>query len=193
MRIDYWAKFEEHSYYHIYNRDINGANISVQERNYFFCLDRWKKYLSPYFDVIAYCLMPNHFHFLVRVRPFQESMISGINADGTQRSQKFVKGMVSYNEYLEDQFKRLFSSYALAINRQEGRHGSLLEKRFKRVLVRTQFKLWYLLVSFTIILSITGSGEIISNGAIALIIPIFLTMIRCWSGMRSYISLMKQI
>lgn len=69
MRIDYWAKFEEHSCYHIYNRGINGENLFVQEKNYYFFLNQWKKYLSPYFDVFAYCLMPNHFHFLVRVRP----------------------------------------------------------------------------------------------------------------------------
>ncbi|MBK8501644.1 MAG: hypothetical protein IPL46_05255 [Saprospiraceae bacterium] len=146
MRIDYWAKFEDNCYYHIYNRGINGTNLFVREENFYFFLNRWKKYLVPYFDVLAYCLMPNHFHFLVRVKPYNDSMLDEIKRDYTQRSQKFVNGLVTYNEYLEDQFKRLFSSYALAINKQEGRHGSLLEKRFKRVLVKTDFKLSYLLV-----------------------------------------------
>ncbi|MEN0004475.1 MAG: hypothetical protein AAF798_10035, partial [Bacteroidota bacterium] len=58
---------------------------------------------------------------------------------------KFLAGEISYPTFLEYQFKRLFSSYALAFNKQEHRTGSLFQKRFKRIFIRTEFRLWYLL------------------------------------------------
>ena len=61
------------------------------------------------------------------------------------KSEKMMAEEINYNDFLEDQFKRLFSSYALAFNKQEKRTGSLFQKRFKRVSVDNEFKLWHLL------------------------------------------------
>ena len=59
---------EPNAYYHIYNRGINSGQIFISEENYLFFLSKFDKYLSPVCDVLAYCLMPNHFHFLIRVK-----------------------------------------------------------------------------------------------------------------------------
>lgn len=59
--------FVENNYYHIYNRGSNRAQIFFDEENYLFFLKRWREYVYPYVDVIAYCLMPTHYHFLVRI------------------------------------------------------------------------------------------------------------------------------
>ena len=100
-----------------------------------FFLKRWKALISPYLDVAAFCLMPNHFHFLTRVKPLTEEIEASAKKEGTVRAEKFLEGQISHNDFLEDQFKRLFQSYALAINKQQQRTGSLLQKRFKRVSV----------------------------------------------------------
>jgi hypothetical protein len=42
------------------------------------------------------------------------------------------------NTFLENQFKRFLSSYALSFNKVYGRHGSLFQKSFKRVEVDSQ-------------------------------------------------------
>jgi hypothetical protein len=57
-------------------------------------------------SIIAYCLMPNHYHFLLR--PDGETTISQFT--GT-----------------------LFNAYAQALNKQTGRTGALFEGRFKDV------------------------------------------------------------
>ena len=60
------------TYYHIYNRGINGETIFKQERNYSYFLHKYNKYISPIADTFAYCLLKNHFHFLIRIKSESE-------------------------------------------------------------------------------------------------------------------------
>jgi hypothetical protein len=56
------------NFYHVYNRGNNRQRIFFEERNYLYFLRLFEKYLSPLVDVYAYCLMPNHFHLLIRIK-----------------------------------------------------------------------------------------------------------------------------
>ena len=96
-------------YYHIYNRGTNREPIFTCEENYLFLLRQIKHFL-PYYHLafIAYCLMPNHYHFLIRVE-----------ADGE----------------LSPFIQRLFNSYTQAFNRQHHRSGTLFEGRAKSKLI----------------------------------------------------------
>jgi len=58
--------------------------------------------------MIAYCLMPNHYHFLVR--------------QDTERS-------------LPDWYQFLFNDYVQAINKQLDRCGTLFQGRTKHILI----------------------------------------------------------
>lgn len=62
------------TYYHVYNRANGLENIFVEERNFDFFLDKWKLYINPIADSYAWCLMPNHFHFLVKIKSEEELM-----------------------------------------------------------------------------------------------------------------------
>jgi len=57
--------FEPHAFYHVYNRGINREAVFFNRENYLFFLRKIRKYLCPCCDVVAYCLMPNHFHLLL--------------------------------------------------------------------------------------------------------------------------------
>ncbi len=135
---DHHSNFEFESYYHIYNRGNNKENLFLNERNYEYFLARWNKYILPYSTLMAYCLMPNHFHFLIRIK--KESEIEYyLKGDPKPtrplRISRLSNDQLDINKLLEDQFKNLFSGYTLAINKQEGRTGSLFQKRFKRLKV----------------------------------------------------------
>ena len=94
-------------YYHIYNRGAGRELIFFNPANYIYCLKLVKKYYRHYsISVITYCLMPNHYHFLLR-------------QDGDIPLSKFV-GV-------------LFNAYVQAVNRQRGRTGTLFEDRFKHI------------------------------------------------------------
>jgi len=152
----YHAHLESGSYYHIYNRGNNKESIFLDEDNYLYFLTKWKKYLHPFVDTLAYCLMPNHFHFLIKVKPEDnftklstannltksqrlgkiDFSVKVKNVDSFTKLQKFSKAeqqSSDVNKFLENQFKGLFTSYALAFNKQQNRTGSLFQKRFKRV------------------------------------------------------------
>ena len=53
-------------YYHIYNRGNNRENLFVQPRNYPYFMQLYTKHILPVAETFAYCLMPNHYHLLVR-------------------------------------------------------------------------------------------------------------------------------
>jgi len=121
---DYHAVFEPGYYYHIYNRGNNGERIFETTGNYEYFLKKLIAYICPYLDIYAYCLMPNHFHLLVKVKSLStfEQIFKADTA-------------ITINNFLAEKFQRFFSSYVLAFNTQQRRSGSLFEKRFKRLLV----------------------------------------------------------
>jgi putative transposase len=99
-------------YYHVYNRGCNRQPIFANAGNYLFLLRRAKSYLTDApLSVIAYCLMPNHYHFLLR--PEQDDALS-----------PFIQ--------------RLFNSYTQAFNKQQGRSGTLFEGRAQSIPVDTE-------------------------------------------------------
>ena len=60
------------TYYHIYNRGVNGEDIFVEERNYDLFLRLYEKHLSPVTDLFGYCLLKNHFHVSVKIKSEEE-------------------------------------------------------------------------------------------------------------------------
>jgi len=60
-------QFAQGEYYHIYNRGSGRQPIFRETDNYLFVLRQVKGYVSELgIAVIAYCLMPNHYHLVVR-------------------------------------------------------------------------------------------------------------------------------
>jgi putative transposase len=97
---------EYEKYYHVYNRSNNREIVFKEERNYEYFLSKYQAYCNPYFETIAYCLMPTHFHFLLQ---FRSQDVEG------------ARNAVAL----------LLSSYTKAINRQWKRHGSLFQPHTK--------------------------------------------------------------
>ncbi|WP_026776256.1 hypothetical protein [Polaribacter sp. Hel_I_88] len=107
-------------YYHIYNRGNNGEDLFYNDKNYFYFLKLYKKHIFPIAETFAWCLLKNHFHLLVKIRSDKEICSNfSINIDKVDKKPS-------------QQFSNLFNAYVQAINKQNNRHGSLLETPFKR-------------------------------------------------------------
>lgn len=143
MKIDYWHNFEEGAYYHIYNHSVSHRNIFMIERDYHDFLNKCKKYLSPVFQVHAYCLMPNHFHLVVKVKN-REDIIDLLKDDKSKAIDSFRNNASNVNDLILDQFRRYFSSYALSYNFYHKTRGQLFLKRIKRILLN-DYRLLYMI------------------------------------------------
>jgi REP element-mobilizing transposase RayT len=96
-------------YYHFYNRGHDRSPIFREIENYLFVIRKIKEYAaSLQLTIIAYCLMPNHYHFLVR-------------QDG-----EFPAGLLP---------QRVFNSYSKAYNRWYDHHGTLFESPYQVKLI----------------------------------------------------------
>jgi putative transposase len=61
------VKYLDGHYYHVYNRGAHKEDIFYEAANYLYLVSLFKKYLHRYdVAVAAYCLMPNHYHLVVR-------------------------------------------------------------------------------------------------------------------------------
>ena len=108
----------EAHYYHFYNRGRSRLSIFLEPDNYYFVLGKMKHYL-PVFQlrVIAYCLMPNHYHFLVC-------------QDGDQPA-----GLLP---------QRIFNSYSKAYNKRYSHSGTLFEGNYRVKMVENDGHLLHL-------------------------------------------------
>lgn len=111
--------FEAADLYHIYNQGNNKIPIFFTRANYLLFLKKIKLYIIPYADIVAWCLMPNHFHLMVYVK--EVTIIDSINGS---TAQSHPSGN-DKNLLLNKSIGILLSSYTRAINEQENRTGSL--------------------------------------------------------------------
>lgn len=101
------TQFVQGAYYHIYNRGAARASIFHEAADYEQVLRLIKDYLPRFqLTLIAYCLMPNHYHWLVR----QDGIVKvGVLA------------------------QRVFNRYAYTFNQKYNRSGTLFEDRFDAI------------------------------------------------------------
>ncbi len=116
-------------FYHVYNRANGNEKIFTREDNYRYFLDKYKQHIGPVANTFCYCLMPNHFHFLIQVK--NENQIKE-NFIDTHMKFETLEKLVS------KQFSNFFSAYTQAYNKQNNRMGSLFMKVFKRKRISDQ-------------------------------------------------------
>ena len=116
-------QFEKGYIYHIYNQGNNIQKIFFNRENYLYFLRKIKTYILPYSDILAWCLMPNHFHLMVLINDVE----LGIDTNGFAQSEAIDKNKRSVNSSIG----LLLRTYTNAINKQEKRSGSLFRKETK--------------------------------------------------------------
>jgi putative transposase len=137
----YQRTFVTDNFYHIYNRGSNKQSIFVDNRDYNTFIKILSYYLTyptghPYYrktvsevpnltkqtiSLIAYCLMPNHFHLLLKQLSPTEPTTN-----------------------ISNLLRRLTITYAMYFNDKYKRSGNLLQGKFKNVPVNAENQLLYL-------------------------------------------------
>lgn len=115
------------SLYHIYNRGNNREKLFRSKKCYQYFLKLCRRHILPVAEIQAWCLLPNHYHFLALIRTEEEQYKyyrQGLKE--TEVATQFKRRNASRG------FANAFSTYAMAINRTYNRTGSLFQDRFKR-------------------------------------------------------------
>jgi putative transposase len=109
--------------YHIFNRANGNEKLFLNDNNYVYFSKKFLSNIDPIAETFCYCLMPNHFHFLVRIK-HENNLIS------------FFENKIKSNTLetlLSQQFSNFFNGYAKAFNKMNSRKGSLFMHPFKRI------------------------------------------------------------
>lgn len=120
-------KFKKGELFHVYNQGNNRQKLFFNEENYEYFIDKIKTYVLPYADVLAWCLMPNHFHLMLHIRKLE----SEINLEPTTKTERIKKQ--GENRSFNQSIGIALRSYARGINREQNRSGSLFRNNTKAV------------------------------------------------------------
>ena len=125
--------------YHIYNHANGAENLFRETENYRYFLKQWQKHIQPIADTLAYCLMPNHFHFLIMIR--EEAILKEIRQAAEASKTKTLGGfetlqgldeLGALKKQISLPFSHLFNGYTQAYNKKYNRKGSLFSPNFKK-------------------------------------------------------------
>ncbi len=113
--------YEPGEIYHVYNQGNNRQKIFFNRDNYLFFINKMRVHLTDHCDFLAWCLMPNHFHWLIKVKNQELEVGKGSKDSPLQDSVPPINRSLSV----------LLSSYTKAINKSHGRCGSLFRSKTK--------------------------------------------------------------
>lgn len=115
------------SYYHVYNRGVNRRVIFKDDEDYRYFISLFARHLGlreakdakgrpyphyrPDIELLAFCLMPNHFHLLLYQRD-DDSVLTNL-------------------------MRSICTSYTIYFNKKYHRRGPLFENVYRAVLVRS--------------------------------------------------------
>jgi REP element-mobilizing transposase RayT len=114
--------------YHIFTRAIGNEKLFLNEENYKFFLGKFKSHILPVADVFAYNLLPNHFHFLIRIKPIEQIKSKFLEV---KKNKPFDIEKVP--EFIMERFGNLLNSYTKSFNKINKRKGGLFMDVLRRV------------------------------------------------------------
>lgn len=124
-----------YQYYHLYNHAVGRDNFFNNDDNYRYFLKKYTQYIYPICQTYAYCLMPNHFHFLVRVR---DEAVLFSHAQTLYPDKTLVESDFSYPDFVMQQFSNFFNGYTKAYNKVYQRRGALFIDYLRRKRVESE-------------------------------------------------------
>ena len=129
--MQYLEQFEPDKFYHIFNHAVGFEDLYKNDENKRYFLQRYADYMEPVCSTFAYCLMNNHFHFMVQIR--SEAELLAFFAKYKQREE-----VPTFHKIVMQQFSNFCNAYAKAFNKEQNRTGALFIDYVKRTELETR-------------------------------------------------------
>jgi hypothetical protein len=133
------ASFTPGNYYHIVCKSIDGILLFQAETDYTVFKDRFKKFMDTFLDVMSYCFLPNHTHYVVKIKPVA-IVAAAVNLYAPENRTKAMCSFLSnsaneaaFDTMIDRQMNSFLVSYANYFNNKYHRQGGLFQKPFKRI------------------------------------------------------------
>lgn len=121
--MKYQAEFEQETFFHIFNHAVGNENLFRNDDNFVYFLKKYDEYSNRVWETYAYCLMPNHFHFLIKIQSIEV----------LEQLPKFSDNV---HEFVMQNLSNLLNAYAKAYNIRYQRKGALFLDSTKRIAIK---------------------------------------------------------
>lgn len=134
--------FVPNGVFHVYNHANGWENVYKNEENYRYFLQKMGDFLPEVLDVLAYCLLPNHFHLLIQVKSKEHLHYfyqKKYKISNTELALKIGDSSFDYHKVVRQQITNFLGGYVQAFNRYHKRKGSLFMQNTNRKIVGDKF------------------------------------------------------
>jgi|JI7StandDraft_1071085.scaffolds.fasta_scaffold29963_6 putative transposase len=124
---------EANGIYHIYSRANGFEKLFYKPHHFRYFMTKYHLHISPIAETYSYCLMPNHFHMVIKIKS-----VEAINACLSEKLLCPTPAAKSLNEkqhrsrILIQQFSNFLNAYSKALNLMIQRRGSLFMTPIRR-------------------------------------------------------------
>ncbi len=115
----YQAKYSHGNFYHVFNRASGKQLLFKEVQNYYYFLNRFHYHLSDYVTLHVWCLIPNHFHFLIQIKEEEDMRPIHKNAD--------------LHKIITNKFKNFFLSYSMSFKLMFEQSSNVFSQKYKHV------------------------------------------------------------
>jgi putative transposase len=134
-------KFIEGNFYHVYNRGVDRISTFREQQDFKHFLDFTAYYLYPVSHIYAYCLLPNHFHILLKVRNEgeQRDIFDRFKEIQNESWKPYGLQFPTFKELsISRQLGHLFNRYTKYFNKKYERSGILFDRTVKRKVITSE-------------------------------------------------------
>ncbi len=124
---DYHIPLLPDSIYHLVTRAVGSEKLFRSDNNYNFLLQRFQKHTLPVAETFAWCLLPNHLHLLVRIRPAETLEL---HFKEVKKNKTFHPDILP--DFIMERFSNWLNSYTKSFNKMYNRKGSLFIDYLRR-------------------------------------------------------------
>ena len=115
--------------FHVLNRGVGRRKLFTKDRDF----DAFEEIVEETLEkrsmrVCGYCLLPNHFHFLIRIKA-QEELVAFFRNIYPEKDPQCFQNIA---DLLSNRFKNFLIAYAKAFNKMFNRRGSLFLDNINR-------------------------------------------------------------
>lgn len=119
-------KFLPENIYHVYNQGNNQQDVFIEDFQFRYFLQLYKQHIVPHCETLAWCLMNNHFHFMI----YADDRCLELQKQGGLLLDPITNG-----------FRKLLSTYAHEFNIKNNRSGALFRPKTKSISLNDEIEL----------------------------------------------------